>query len=524
MVRDDEGDISPGARFRNRGGSPRASLSKGNALRGLPNMMFIPLKTSTPLAPAREVLLYGVLLFLFLFNVAYQDFDRDYAARSGIETMCGWTNFNKISTTADYVAWWPELHNSLSLWQANNDGIEDPAKVVLVGRPRITRKSTAAFEGGAVMPFNATSGSCPWPLDGASSSCYTTTASDAAGDTVTVLQHTEAILNGSIPWSPANWISEDTRELTISFVLYMPQERRFTYVDITVSVTTAGGVSLKSASGETPTFKTYEPFELETKPVALGMETAFYMIIFWLSCMELVEIWACICIVELLLPFKILTNGMLLKLYGVQFYHSKTAEVYDPRDPATGEAFVYPDTDDLEKHMAEVIGSADHDLAAAEMELLQLKETMAGEAASTITKSRYSELQGEMVRQQQKLMKMAAHYKLEVMTAKKAAILQLSVMWRNNWSYDFEPGYLDELAPDIPDIPDNGLEAFKQIDWIAVARAYVRWEHLYHVTPTDPEKKKVLGEAAHIHLFQSENLFTYATEHRAAMRMHWDGS
>ena len=180
MVRDDEGDISPGARFRNRGGSPRASLSKGNALRGLPNMMFIPLKTSTPLAPAREVLLYGVLLFLFLFNVAYQDFDRDYAARSGIETMCGWTNFNKISTTADYVAWWPELHNSLSLWQANNDGIEDPAKVVLVGRPRITRKSTAAFEGGAVLPFNATSGSCPWPLDGASSSCYTTTASDKA--------------------------------------------------------------------------------------------------------------------------------------------------------------------------------------------------------------------------------------------------------------------------------------------------------------------------------------------------------
>ena len=63
----------------------------------------------------------------------------------------------------------------------------------------------------------------------------------------------------------------------------------------------------------------------------------FYAIIVWFSFLELMEVWACVCIVELLLPIRILVAGMQLKLYGIQYFHAKTSDVYDPRDPATGE-------------------------------------------------------------------------------------------------------------------------------------------------------------------------------------------
>ena len=67
---------------------------------------------------------------------------------------------------------------------------------------------------------------------------------------------------------------------------------------------------------------------------------------------------------------------------------------------------------------------------------------MAAEVVSAVTKEKYKDLQGQMVKMQEKLMRLSSHYNLEVMTAKVAAILQLSVMWKNRWrehSHTYSP-------------------------------------------------------------------------------------
>ena len=41
--------------------------------------------------------------------------------------------------------------------------------------------------------------------------------------------------------------------------------------------------------------------------------------------------------------------GVQLHLYQIQFLHESSSEVYDPRNPKTGLAFRFPDTEDLTK-------------------------------------------------------------------------------------------------------------------------------------------------------------------------------
>ena len=51
---------------------------------------------------------------------------------------------------------------------------------------------------------------------------------------------------------------------------------------------------------------------------------------------------------------------------------------------------------------------------------------------------------------------------------------QLACMWDNDWSFDFPPDYLANISDDAT-VGEDGVESFKQVDWIIVAREYKAW-------------------------------------------------
>ena len=94
----------------------------------------------------------------------------------GLRGMCQMDAFNKISTSSDYVAWWPELLAGMRQWKLNAALPEEEAAekqlAMLVGDPFITQRvrfgEDGSFKGGVLPPFNATYGQpCPWTANSA---------------------------------------------------------------------------------------------------------------------------------------------------------------------------------------------------------------------------------------------------------------------------------------------------------------------------------------------------------------------
>lgn len=99
----------------------------------------------------------------------------------------------------------------------------------------------------------------------------------------------QGILNGTYQWSPDNWISTDTLELSHRFTLFFQNDRRFAVVNIAASIDAAGSVVQRSISGSSPSFETFTPFMLEDgHAVHTLLELALYLFFFKLLVDEMV--------------------------------------------------------------------------------------------------------------------------------------------------------------------------------------------------------------------------------------------
>jgi hypothetical protein len=58
-----------------------------------PNMLFVPLKTTEPSVPAREFVVYIVILVAFMVIVGNQYIETDFAINDGLQGMCGMVQF-----------------------------------------------------------------------------------------------------------------------------------------------------------------------------------------------------------------------------------------------------------------------------------------------------------------------------------------------------------------------------------------------------------------------------------------------
>jgi hypothetical protein len=483
-----------------------------------PNMTFIPLKTVEPTVPAGEFALFLLLLTIFMFNLSTQDFENDFLTTDSLKGMTGWVQFNKISTVEDYIDWWPVLLMSLKRWTATREGwldqsidlladeqisrkcdllqgCTDVAKedinqgAVLLGHPFITQTRKLRFGTTYPPPFNASgSQQCEWelylaggeePSNGTASatsdlSCYGSVRTSPDSQLEYYVPQMQGVLNGTYAWSPANWIGATTTELSHQFVLYFPSARKFAVVRIYVNIDQAGRVGQQSLQGNYPSFDVYEPFMWESDPRYVALELLFYVFVAKLFIDELFEVWECICFTEMLLPLQVLTASLDLQLHEIMYFHERASQVYDPRDPKTEKAFKFPDLEDLETHMNGRVKECENVVESLEGHLTELKIKMARSRGKQITKGDHEVYRKEMVELQLKLTLAAERVRKEENVAEVAAMMQLAVMWANNWSFDFPDAYLAQLGDDKA-IGEDGLQAFCDVNWIAVSRAYLVW-------------------------------------------------
>ena len=162
--------------------------------------------------------------------------------------------------------------------------------------PYIAQKVRASAEirdaDGNLQGINATSGrECLW--GGANATCYPNTTR-VHGYDVYYIPEVRRMLDGSLTdWTPENWISQSTEELSHKFTLYMPKTKRFATIDISLSFDITGRLTLYSADGNAPQFASAEPFQLEMHPEDFALEMFFYLIIAYFMFGELSEIWDC---------------------------------------------------------------------------------------------------------------------------------------------------------------------------------------------------------------------------------------
>jgi hypothetical protein len=446
-----------------------------------PNMLFVPLKKREHVVSAREFLVYIVLLVSFMLIVGNQYIATDFLVNDGLQGMCGMTQFRKISTTEDYVSWWPVLFTAIKQWHRNADPAIDAAAqglAVLVGMPLITQKRKIlehdSLSSNELPGFDAAGQPCAWSVP-AGGACYQSSLEVRDHGLVYLMPQIKMMLNDTITgWTPANWIDQDTQELSHRITLYMPASRRFATIDISLAFDMTGRLTLYSAAGEPPQFHSHEPYQLATGPIDFWAEVFFYAIVIWFMIGEFAEIWDCICLTDLVLPIGILADVLELGLCEVQHSHELTTEVYDPRNPKTGEAFEFPDLEDIQKHHKEYIVPLEQEADAYAGELLQLKARLAGESKSSIRDKSAEGLRTEMQEQQHKMMLHDIKLKLEIELSEMATALQLSVMWKNKWSMEFPQNYLTELAG--TPIKGTGVDAFSDVNWIFVARQYIIWK------------------------------------------------
>lgn len=493
----------------------KSALAEVNQTNGenYPNMTFIPLKMDPPAVPGGEFALFMVLLTVFMFNLSTQDFENDFQTTDSLKGMSGWSQFNKISTVEDYLAWWPVLLMSMKRWAATREGWLDRSidlladeqvtrecdlirgctevekedlnfGAVLLGHPFVTQTRKLRFGVKDPPPFNSSGAQvCQWELfdplasnasDPGLLSCYGSIRTSPDGHSEYYIPQMQGILNGTYGWSPANWISPDTTELSHQFTLYFPSARKFAVVRIWVSIDPAGRVRQLSLAGSTPSFEVYEPFLWESDPRFVTLELLFYLLIVKLFIDEIIEVWECICFTDTILPLKVLTASLELQLQEIMYFHERASQVYDPRDPKTEKAFKFPDLADLETHMNGRVKECENVVETLEGRLFILKKKMASSRGKKITKAEHEAWRSEMVDLQLKLTQAAEKVAKEEHVAAVAAMMQLAVMWANDWSFDFPDRYLAQLGDDAS-IPDDGLQAFCDVNWISVSRAYLAW-------------------------------------------------
>ena len=204
------------------------------------------------------------------------------------------------------------------------------------------------------------------------------------------------------------------------------------------------------------------------------LELLFYLFVVRLFIGELFEVWECACYTDSLLPMQVLVASLSLQLHEIMYFHERASQVYDPRDPKTEKAFKFPDLADLEQHMNGRVKECETVVETLESRLYILKNKMAGSRGKQISNTDHEAWRTEMISLQLQLTQAAERVAQEEHVAAVAAMMQLAVMWANDWSFDFPDNYLSQLGDD-PSIADDGLQAFCDVNWIAVARAYLAW-------------------------------------------------
>ena len=189
---------------------------------------------------------------------------------------------------------------------------------------------------------------------------------------------------------------------------------------------------------------------------------------------EIAEIWDCMCQAEVMIPLKIVARSMYLSALEIHYFHERSAEVYDPRNPKTGAAFVFPDLEDLDRHQKESVKPKQEQILKLEGKMDALKRRMARESFGEGSKE-YIAYHGEMRKIQLELIERERHLQDELEVAEHSSIIQLAVMWVNKWDEEFEPGYLAAISGDA----SVGPNSFKDVDWIQVSREYLRWGTTY---------------------------------------------
>lgn len=502
-----------GKTFKAHAGSKKNAGVRGDSQQqsqGKSNMLFVPLKTREPHVSAREFMASIFMLVAFCTIHSNQHFREDFHANSGMADMCNMysdSGFVNIATQGDYAAWFPSLLEAFNTWTRDRDRylntttLPTTGPAVLLGRPLIMQRrlSDASFA------INGTAGNeCLWaPRDyglGVGPTCYGAamgwngdnpllgvdlTPGERGDHEVVYLDHIDDILSAGSAWDSTDWIDTATTEILHYFQVWLPTQGRIATVKITASFDRTGRVQPRDREDAPPIFRTQEPFNALVDPRETYGELLFYCVMAYYLWGELMEVWDCICMQELLLPLEILVDAFKLSLYEIQYFHAKTSEVYDPRDPNTHEAFTFPNTDCLERHYTRCIMPIRDTLVREEQQLKRLRvhvSNLARNARSsgeTRDEKNYFDWHAELVKQHTKLMQTHKALDIEMDIAETAAILQLAVMWNNRWSMDFPPHYLREVAnpkeSDDEKFSDDGQKAFCAIDWTEVAEAYTMW-------------------------------------------------
>jgi hypothetical protein len=440
-----------------------------------PNTLFVPMKVSPPEINRRELLVYMLLLIVFTYNITTQHFQSDFEDRKGVEARLNIVQWNKIKTVDQYIQWYPNLVEGLSFWQENqynaieggvaslNHGTWAPdsgvqTAAVLVGAPVLTQvrcpetlageprpctyiypdyfssaRSTKAQKvaTGIVIPFDNTDGSdCLWEVSDPSGACYSQ-VEEHSGRHGYTLPHIHAILNRTLNWSPRLWVDSYTIELGHRFTVFIPSERRFVVSSLKVFLDPSGGVTLGTLDIET-----HEPFAkglgfydspFTGDSYEFVIELIFYAFICYMFVQEVTEIWDCICHSELIVPLQIVTRALRLSLLEVQYFHERSPEVYDPRDPTTGEAFVFPDKADLLEHLKQSVAPLRLKIAKLEANLKKMKRKMAAAPPMRKTDPKYAAFHEKMRSIQVELITTEVKLEEEIFVGEMATMLQLAV-------------------------------------------------------------------------------------------------
>ncbi len=440
----------------------------------VPNTVFVPLTVTPPGVNMREFVVYVILLGCFTYNIRMQGFDEDYQDRMGMMSRLNIAQWDKIQTVDQYVEWFPNLVSALNYWQDNqydavargvtnlghelwkpwtqHSGAQTPA--VLVGPPVFTqvRCPPAAASGEATcvleqtdhmadvkfgalkrMTQHATQGfsnadgsACRW--DTGHGACYADTRYKSGAYEFYLRQNiTHEILSGTIDWSPNLWIDPYTVELGHHFTIFIPSERRFTVARLKVHVDSSGGVTLGTLD-----IQTHEPFarglgDDQSWSLDFVLELGFYTIMLFLFILELSDIMDCVFHSEMLVPLQIVSASLRLSLLEVIYFHEQSGEVYDPRDPTTGEAFAFPGSDDMRSHFDTCVAPARQKISQLEAKMKAMKIKMAQAPLIRTTTSEFRAFHQEMRAIHVDLIAAELHMEDESYVAQIATMLQLAV-------------------------------------------------------------------------------------------------
>ena len=320
-----------------------------------------------------------------------------------------------------------------------------------------------------IAPFNNTDGSpCSWPLDPISRACYTQTRLDIDGELGYVVPHMHKILDGTYDWSPSKWLGPSTIQVGHQFTVFIPSTRRFAVGTMSLIFDDTGGVRTRAR------FETHEPFLLSMSATDFYIEMAFYGVIVYMFLKELAEIWDCICQSELIIPLQIVSLSLYLSVLEIHYFHERSAEVYDPRNPKTGKPFQFPDQKELERHVNTTITEKRNTIIQHRAKMDALKRRMAEAPIQHEKSTEYLAFHDEMRDLHLQLIQAELELRDEVVVNETACTLQLAAIWANKWEDDFDPGYLSALSNSAV----KNLE-FKDVDWLQTARAFIRWGKSY---------------------------------------------